>query len=55
MSCRVMCHHRYEVHIIILWSTLKNRTVGASYITDTFFLHQRGKCFAFYNVSILLG
>ncbi|OAL34770.1 hypothetical protein AYO20_05965 [Fonsecaea nubica] len=30
-------------------------TVGASYITDTFFLHQRGKCFAFYNVMILLG
>ncbi|KAK4946611.1 hypothetical protein LTR10_014463 [Elasticomyces elasticus] len=30
-------------------------TVGASYITDTFFLHQRGKCFAFYTVMILLG
>ena len=30
-------------------------TVGAAYITDTFFLHQRGKCFAFYNVMVLLG
>lgn len=29
--------------------------VGASFITDMFFLHQRGKCFSFYNVMILLG
>ncbi|KAK5268368.1 hypothetical protein LTR96_006075 [Exophiala xenobiotica] len=29
--------------------------LGASFITDLFFLHQRGKCFSFYNVMILLG
>lgn len=30
-------------------------TVGAHFIIDIFFLHERGKCFSFYTVMILLG
>ena len=42
---------RYEKSALTDWIT----TVGSNFITELFFLHDRGKCFALYTFAILMG